>query len=117
MPNRLISRVLRLTIDNFRAFAILGFLPTETGIKPTYLRINIKPYEQTIDKEVKAHSISITNNLEEGKTFDSIVEDHTKESIVGNVLHHIKNNLEDIVANVQPDKAVRLSTDPYRKIK
>ena len=81
MPNRLISRVLRLTIDNFRAFAILGFLPTETGIKPTYLRINIKPYEQTIDKEVKAHSISITNNLEEGKTFDSIVEDHTKERI------------------------------------
>ena len=67
--------------------------------------------------EAKAHAISITKNLEKGDTFEKIAEDLTKESIVGNVVHYIKNNLDDIVANVQPEKVVKLSTDPYRKIK
>ena len=62
-------------------------------------------------------NLQITKNLEKGDTFEKIAEDLTKESIVGNVVHYIKNNLEEIIANKQPDKVVKLSTDPYKKIK
>jgi hypothetical protein len=115
--NRLIGRILKLNIDNYRAFARLGFALNDTGLKPILFAINIKPFDQLVDREAKAHSISITKNLEKGDTFEEIAEDLTKESIVGNVVHYIKNNLQDIIANKQPDKVVKLNTDPYRKIK
>jgi hypothetical protein len=104
-------------IGNYRAFARVGFAPTPNGITPILFAINIKPFDQLVDREAKAHAISITKNLEKGDTFEKIAEDLTKESIVGNVVHYIKNNLEEIIANKQPDKVVKLSTDPYRKIK
>ena len=115
--NRLIGRILKLNIDNYRAFARVGFAPTPNGITPILFAINIKPFDQLVDREAKAHAISITKNLEKGDTFEKIAEDLTKESIVGNVVHYIKNNLEEIIANKQPEKVVKLSTDPYRKIK
>ena len=115
--NRLISRNIRLLIDDWRAFCILGFAPSHTGLLPQYLRIYIKPYDQLVDREAKAHAISITKNLEKGETFESIIEDLTKESVVGNVLHYVKNNIEDIIDCKQAEKTVKLSTAPYRKIK
>ena len=115
--NRLIGRILKININNYRAFARFSFEQNTNGITPILFAINIKPFDQLVDREAKAHAISITKNLEKGDTFEKIAEDLTKESIVGNVVHYIKNNLEEIIANKQPDKVVKLSTDPYKKIK
>ena len=111
------SRNQKFLVDNYRVFAIIGFETNEVGLTARYLRMFLKPYEQTLDKECKAHCISITRNLEKDDSFEDIAEDLTKESIVGAVVHHIKNNLIDIISNIQPEKAVKLSTDPYKKVK
>ena len=116
-PNRMPCRIERLQIDNHRAFSIIGLGYIDDEIKPLYLSVPLKPYDQKLDRETQAHCRSITRNLKNKDTFDEIVEDHTKESIVGNVLHYIKKNLEDIIDNKQPEDVVRLNTDPYRKIK
>ena len=39
--NRLIGRILKLNIDNYRAFARVGFAPTPNGITPILFAINI----------------------------------------------------------------------------
>jgi hypothetical protein len=116
-PNRMPCRIERLQIDNHRAFSIIGLGIINDEIKPLYLNVPLKPYDQKLDRETQAHCRSITRNLKNKDTFDEIVEDHTKESIVGNVLHYIQKNLGDIIDNKQPENAVRLNTDPYRKIK
>ena len=114
---RLMGHTQRFVIDDYRAFALIGFEANETGVIARHFRIFLKPYEQRLDKEIKSHCISITRNLEDGHSFDDIAEDLTKESIVGAVVHYIKSNLVEIIANVQTDKTVKLNTDPYRKIK
>tara|TARA_B110000444_G_scaffold256055_1_gene291640 strand:+ start:959 stop:1339 length:381 start_codon:yes stop_codon:yes gene_type:complete len=118
--NRLIARTLKLIIDEWRAFCIVGFdtrLFTDKNVEPVYLRIFIKPYDGTLDKEIKSHTISLTKNLEYGESLESLTDDLTKESIVSAVLHHVKNNLSDIKENNQPEKSVKLTTEPYKKIK
>ena len=114
---KLMSRTQKFFVDGYRIYAIIGFETNEVGLTARYLRMFLKPYEQTLDKECKAHCISITRNLEKDDSFEDIAEDLTKESIVGAVVHHIKNNLIDIISNIQPEKAVKLSTDPYKKVK
>lgn len=114
---KLMSRNQKFFVDSYRVYAIIGFETSKVGITARYLRMFIKPYEQRIDKECKAHCISITRNLEKDDSFEDIAEDLTKESIVGAVVHYIKNNLIDIVSNIQPEKPVKLSTDPYKKVK
>ena len=114
---KLMSRNQKFLVDNYRVFAIIGFETNEVGLTARYLRLFLKPYEQRLDKECKAHCISITRNLEKDDSFEDIAEDLTKESIVGAVVHYIKSNLIDIIANVQPDKLVKLNTDPYKKVK
>ena len=114
---KLMSRNQKFFVDSYRVYAIIGFETSKVGITARYLRMFIKPYEQRIDKECKAHCISITRNLEKDDSFEDIAEDLTKESIVGAVVHYIKNNLIDIISNIQPEKAVKLSTDPYKKVK
>ncbi len=52
--NRLIGRILKLNIDNYRAFARVGFAPTPNGITPILFAINIKPFDQLVDREAKA---------------------------------------------------------------
>ena len=90
---------------------------TDKNVEPVYLRIFIKPYDGTLDKEIKSHTISLTKNLEYGESLESLTDDLTKESIVSAVLHHVKNNLSDIKENNQPEKSVKLTTEPYKKIK
>ena len=90
---------------------------TDKNVEPVYLRIFIKPYDGTLDKEIKSHTISLTKNLEYGESLESLTDDLTKESIVSAVLHHVKNNLNDIKENNQPEKLVKLTTEPYKKIK
>ena len=114
---KLMSRNQKFFVDGYRVYAIIGFETSEVGLTARYSRMFIKPYEQRIDKECKAHCISITRNLEKDDSFEDIAEDLTKESIVGAVVHYIKNNLIDIISNIQPEKAVKLSTDPYKKVK
>ena len=114
---KLMSRNQKFFVDSYRVYAIIGFETSKVGITARYLRMFIKPYEQRIDKECKAHCISITRNLEKDDSFEDIAEDLTKESIVVAVVHYIKNNLIDIVSNIQPEKPVKLSTDPYKKVK
>jgi len=113
----MISITQRLIIDEWRAFCILGFQVSPTGLSPEYIRIYIKPYDGRLDQEVRSHARTVTKLLEKGDSLTDIVEDHTKESIVGNILHYVKNNMEDIIACKEVDKEVKLSTDPYRKIK
>jgi hypothetical protein len=118
--DRLVARTLKLIIDKWRAFCILGFdtrLFTDKNVEPVYLRIFIKPYDGTLDKEIKSHTISLTKNLEYGESLESLTDDLTKESIVSAVLHHVKNNLNDIKENKQPEEKVKLTTEPYKKIK
>jgi len=115
--NRLIGRIQSLYIDNYKTFFRIGFETLQSGLKPVLFTVNIKPFDQFVDREAKAHAVSVTTNLEAGWTFDKIADNHTKESTIGCLLHYIKNNLDDIIANKQPDKVVKLSTDPYRKIK
>tara|TARA_R100001460_G_C3552890_1_gene175286 strand:+ start:1016 stop:1372 length:357 start_codon:yes stop_codon:yes gene_type:complete len=115
--DRMISITQRLIIDEWRAFCILGFQVSPTGLSPEYIRIYIKPYDGRLDQEVRSHARTVTKLLEKGDSLTDIVEDHTKESIVGNILHYVKNNMEDIIACKEVDKEVKLSTDPYRKIK
>ena len=123
-PNRMPCRIERLLIDSHRAFLIVGLWVNEEAtveskeeIKPLYVNVPLKPYDQKLDRETQAHCRSITRNLKNKDSFDEIVEDHTKESIMGNVLLHVHKNLEDIIDNNQPEKPTRLNTDPYRKIK
>ena len=115
--NRLMSFTQKFVIDEWRAFCILGFDVTDSGLSPEYIRIYIKPYDGRLDQEVRSHARTVTKLLEKGDPLESIAEDHTKESIVGNILHYVKNNMEDIIAGKQTEKEVKLSTDPYRKIK
>jgi len=115
--NRMMSFTQKFVIDEWRAFCIMGFDVSPSGLSPEYLRIYIKPYDGRLDQEVRSHARTVTKLLEKGDTLTDIVEDHTKESIVGNILHYVKNNMEDIIACKQTEKEVRLSTDPYRKIK
>jgi hypothetical protein len=115
--NRMESRNIRLLIDSWRAFGIIGYAMDENGISENYLRIFIKPYEGTLDKEIKSHTITITEYLEEDKSLQDLCEKHTKESVVGNVLDYINKNRIEIWNREPLEKEVKLSTDPYRKIK
>ncbi len=116
-PNRMPCRIERLMIDNHRAFLIVGLGYVEKQVKPLYINVPLKPYDQKLDRETQAHCRSITRNLKNKDSFDEIVEDHTKESIMGNVLLHVNKNLPDIIDNKQPEVPTKLNTDPYRKIK
>ena len=66
---KLMSRTQKFFVDGYRIYAIIGFETNEVCLTARYLRLFLKPYEQTLDKECKAHCISITRNLEKDDSF------------------------------------------------